>query len=377
MSRFFAIIPDSSQAALAQEVAAGLNILDSEIYDGNLAAASTYMSQSQISPKFILIDIETPTDSIYSELDALAQNCTVGTKVVVIGDVNDLNFYRELIKKGVVEYFVKPASAADLVGAFKAQAHQAPAASSQNVDGKVISFLCSSSGDGSTTVALNVAYSLASQQAAETVVIDMDYQFGLVARSLDLSFTSGTKDLYEQADGMVDETFVEKTIISYKNNLNIIPSPRELMIMPTLSPDMMIEILRILKRKYKYVIIDLPHVWSEWLAVVLSESDRSVLVSQLSLKSVTHASRLLEAFENNGTQRNKISILINRSGSKLREPFSANEFSLVTKQKIDFYISNDSKTMAAADDKGITAYEVGSSLLNKQFDEVAKSLAEL
>jgi hypothetical protein len=50
---------------------------------------------------------------------------------------------------------------------------------------------------------------------------------------------------------------------------------------------------------------------------------------------------------------------------------------LVTKHKIDFYVSNDSKTMSMADDKGLTAVEVGNSLLNKQFDEVAKTLAEV
>ena len=72
--------------------------------------------------------------------------------------------------------------------------------------------------------------------------------------------------------------------------------------------------------------------------------------------------------------RNKTSILINRSGSKLKEPFSASEFALVTKHKIDFYISNDSKTMSISEDKGQTAVEVGNSLLNKQFEEVTKSL---
>lgn len=377
MSRFFAIIPDSSQRALAEDLANRLNISDREIFDGDLAAAAQYVTQNQLSPKYILIDIGSPSEEIFAHLDKLAQNCTVGTKVVAIGDINDLALYRELLRRGLAEYFVKPVGVDDLVVAFSAQSPMAQSPSAPVKDGKVFSFISSSSGDGSTSVALNVAYTLANKYQAETVVVDMDFQFGLVARSLDLTFTSGIKDLYSQSDGMVDETFVEKTIISYKSNLSIIPAPRELGIMPNVSAETMISIIKILRTKYKYVIIDLPHVWNDWVAIVLSEVDKNVLVSQLSLKSVTHATRLLEAFENNGIQRNKTSVLINRSGSKLREPFTANEFSLVTKQKIDFYISNDSKTMAQADDKGVTAVEIGNSLLNKQFEEVASSLAEI
>lgn len=377
MSRFFAIIPDPSQRALAEELANRLNISDRELYEGDLAQAAQYVSQNQLSPKYILIDIQTPSEDIFQHLDMLAQNCTVGTKVVAIGDMNDMHLYRELVKRGLAEYFVKPVQVEDLEKAFAAQPAQAASAPASAKNGKVFSFMSSSSGDGSTTVALNVAYMLASKYQAETVVVDMDYQFGLVARSLDLTFTSGIKDLYSQADGMVDDTFVEKTIVSYKNNLSIIPAPRELGVMPTISAETMISLIQILRSKYEYVIIDLPHIWSDWVAVILGEVDRNVMVSQLSLKSVTHSSRLVEAFENNGLQRNKNLVLINRSGSKLREPFSANEFSLVTKQKIEFYISNDSKTMSMADDKGVTAVEIGNSLLNKQFEEVAKNLAGL
>ena len=375
MPKFLAIIADASQKPFVEEVAQRLNISDKEIFEGSLFAAANHISQNHSSPKYILIDIAFPGPDIFSELDALAQHCTVGTKVVVIGDVNDLNFYRELIKRGVVEYFVKPSSVDEVATALTAQPTQPVPMNNAGHKGKVISFISSSSGDGSTTVSLNVAYILATKYAAETVIVDMDYQFGLVARSLDLSFTAGIKDLYSQPEGMIDETFIEKTIVAYKNNLSIIPAPRELGIMPSISEDTLRNLITILKKKYKFVIIDLPHLWSEWVAVVLGEVDKNIMVSQLSLKSVTHANRLLEAFENNAIQRSKTSILINRSGSKLKEPFSASEFALVTKHKIDYYISNDSKTMSISEDKGQTAVEVGNSLLNKQFEEVAKSIA--
>ena len=50
-----------------------------------------------------------------AELDALAESCDAGTKVVVIGHVNDVVLYRELLKRGVSEYLVAPVSPLQLM----------------------------------------------------------------------------------------------------------------------------------------------------------------------------------------------------------------------------------------------------------------------
>lgn len=379
MSIFLSISQDERFTDFARQVAQKLGQADFSSCLGGPAEAAKLISAHRIAPKFILIEIGDFYPSFFAELDELAQNCTAGTKVIIIGNVNDLTFYRELIKCGITEYFVKPANIDDVRNTFFANAAKPSAAAAavqakSEQDGKVISFLSSSSGDGATTIAINTAYTLAQKYAAPTVVIDMDYQFGLVARNLDVAFTTGLKDLYEQSSDSIDATFIEKAIVPYRNNMFIIPAPRELGVMPQVSPQTLISAIQILRKRFKYIIIDLPHLWSDWVALVLGEVDRHLMVSQLNLKSVTHASRLLDAFENNGVARSKISILINRSGSRLKEPFSPSEFALATKQKIDFYVSNDSKTIALSEDKGQTAIETGSGLLNKQFEELADAI---
>ena len=47
-----------------------------------------------------------------AELDRLAESCDAGTKVVVIGHINDVVLYRELLKRGVSEYLIAPIDAA-------------------------------------------------------------------------------------------------------------------------------------------------------------------------------------------------------------------------------------------------------------------------
>jgi len=206
------------------------------------------------------------------------------------------------------------------------------------------------------------------------VIVDMDYQFGLIARNLDLTPISGLADLLAHPEGAIDQTFLEKTIVEYKDNLSVISAPRMLEFMPKITSHTIANLIFILRTKFKYVILDLPHGWSEWITILLKEVDHNLIVSQLSIKSVTHTSRLLDAFQISGVNSNNSSLLINRSGSKLKEPITAQDFVMACKKKVDYYVSNESKTMAMAEDQGVTAIELGNTILNKQFREVAASL---
>ena len=47
----------------------------------------------------------------------MAEFCDPGTKVIVIGDVNDVTLYRDLISRGVSEYLITPVSVFQLIGA--------------------------------------------------------------------------------------------------------------------------------------------------------------------------------------------------------------------------------------------------------------------
>ena len=73
---------------------------------GIMAAVEVY--QSQATPNVLLVESHGSRDAILSELAALAEVCQPDTKVVVIGHLNDVLLYRELMKQGVSEYLVAP-----------------------------------------------------------------------------------------------------------------------------------------------------------------------------------------------------------------------------------------------------------------------------
>lgn len=375
MSGFLAILADNSSDELALQISSALGYVDANIIHGSpLSAAEIFKTSG--SPLYILIDLAANGENWLPEIDQIAQYCNPNTKVVVIGEINDLNLYRELLGRGVAEYFVKPVELNNLKEAFL-RGGQKSEKSEPSTDGKVVSFLSASSGDGSTTLATNVAYILAKEYGESTVVVDMDYQFGLVARNLDLSVTAGLKELYEHPEGSIDETLIETTVTPYKDNMYVISAPRVLGLMPDVSSNTITNLVYTLSKKFKYVILDMPHVWTEYMNVLFRESDRSYLVSQLNIKSLTHTTRILDAISASGTTTNNTSVIINRSGSKLKEPITSTDFAMACKKKISHYISNDSKTVSVSEDQGVTAVEMGNSVLNKQFKEIAEAVSNL
>src|SRR3954452_14990407 len=56
------------------------------------------------TPNVILIESEGRGDDVLAGLDTLAEVCDAGTKVVVVGRLNDVLLYRELMRRGISDY---------------------------------------------------------------------------------------------------------------------------------------------------------------------------------------------------------------------------------------------------------------------------------
>jgi pilus assembly protein CpaE len=73
---------------------------------GALAAIEAYRDAP--TPNVIVLDSAAGRGELVSHIDALAEFCDSGTKVVVAGRTNDILLYRELITRGISEYLVAP-----------------------------------------------------------------------------------------------------------------------------------------------------------------------------------------------------------------------------------------------------------------------------
>ncbi len=346
-------------------LATGLGYPDAQIIVGGVADAVAALNSRTVSPDYLIIDIANRGSEVFADLDTLALHCEAKVRVVVIGLINDIDFYRELRARGVAEYCARPAKISD-IRAVLLQSNDNTQVSSSSQRGTVISCISAASGDGASTFAVNLAYCLAEEFNQSTVLIDMDYQFGLIAKSLDITAPFGIRELFDFPERGVDELLVEKMQVKYGNNLHIIASPHELRQLPVIRPELIRDLISLLRSKFNFVILDIPHIWTGWTSASLTHSDHVVMVAQLWFRSLTHSSRLLSAWQTIGIPDNAISLVINRSGAKFKEAITAQDFERISRRKIEAYLNNDIKSVVTAESQGKTLFGIGQNTLIQQ-----------
>ncbi|RYE74235.1 MAG: CtpF protein, partial [Hyphomicrobiales bacterium] len=119
-------------------------------------AAAVEAFRGAPTPNVIVLETIREPAVLVGNLDALAESCDPGTKVVVIGHVNDIQLYRELIRRGVSDYLVAPFGVLDLLRTLS----ELYATSGSATLGRTIAIVGAKGGVGSSTVAHNVAWAI-------------------------------------------------------------------------------------------------------------------------------------------------------------------------------------------------------------------------
>ncbi|MGE3713321.1 MAG: CpaE family protein [Alphaproteobacteria bacterium] len=375
ISPFLIVSFDQEELSGLVELARVLGYPDVQVAVGGIAQAIEALNERTTAPEYILIDIGGRNDAALKDIDELALHCEESVRVVVVGTVNDIVFYRELKARGVLEYFPRPVQASELrTVLFNSKALQTTTRESSGL-GTVVSVMAAASGDGATTVALNLAYSLATTYNQPTVLVDMDYQFGLISKSLDLNATFGIRELFDYPDRGLDDMLISKMLVKYHDNLDIVAAPNELRLMPMIRPETIRELVGVLRSKFAFIVVDVPHVWTDWTAATLTYSDHSVMVAQLWLRSLTHASRLLSGWHSIGVSDKDISVVINRSGAKFKEAITTQDFEHICRHSITAHINNDIRAVAHAEHEAKTLMETeDGGIIRDQFNQFAGHL---
>ena len=384
MRSLLIVLSDASRESWANEIAAHVPEHSPLVVTGSPLEAAHYLVQQQITPSHILLDIGMRGEDVLAEIDQLAQQCEAGTRVLTVGDTNDIILYRGLVMRGVIDYLPMPVPASEVVRLLTAapiapvasiaappQATLLPAASANPK--RVISFLSAASGDGASTAALNTAFAISQIYNGSTILVDMDYQFGMVAKHLNLQNQYGIGDLFDHPDRGLDAVLIKRMVASY-GNLHVITAPADLRYMPNVNATSIEALINTLKMSYDNVVLDLPHVWAPRIAYCLQQSTHVVLISQLWLKSVSHASRMMRVFRDFNIPQERINTVINRSGARFKEAIEPRDFGRVCGAPIKYTLTNDIKAIVNAEASARTLMEMGPSELASDIQKMARGL---
>ena len=319
-----AFCEDRTTAEVLQAAASDLLLAKArlEVRTGGLDAAVAGCTIGPV-PDLIVVDTALPRALMLAGLDRLTAGCAAATKLIVIGRVNDVALYRELIERGIDEYLVAPVLPQEFIDAAANLFGHAGACSR----GSIIAFIGAKGGVGSSTLCHNVAWTMSEILQSDVVLADLDLAFGTASLNFNQDPVQGIAEAL-QASARLDALLLDRFLAKCSPHLSILAAPVRLDERDyDISPDACDVLLDALRRYVPFVVVDLPHAWTPAVGQVLLQADEIVVTATPDLANLRNAKNLIDflklARRNGGAPR----LVINMARTPKRPDIAVREFS--------------------------------------------------
>jgi pilus assembly protein CpaE len=254
---------------------------------GLTAAIEAY--QSSPTPNVIILESDERGEEILDGLDQLANYCDAGTRVVVVGRMNDVILYRELVRRGVSDYLISPIDTLQVVRAV-CGLFSAPDAKPV---GRIVAVVGAKGGVGASTVAHNIAFSLARDQKLDAVVTDLDLAFGTAGLDFNQDPPQGIAEAVFSPD-RIDTAFVDRLLAKCTDHLSLLAAPATLDRVYDFGADAFDSIFDSLRATVPCVVLDVPHQWTGWSKQTLIGADEILIVAAPDLANLRNAKNIYD-----------------------------------------------------------------------------------
>jgi pilus assembly protein CpaE len=342
-----AFVTDADSEAVLQETFLGE--APGTVLRGNITKAVEYLSEAR-SPRILVVDI-TDVGMPVTEVNRLADVCEPGVSVIVIGARNEVGLYRDLLQAGVADYIVKPLTPNLVAKALHSAMHGADAAPISRKLGKLVAFVGARGGVGTSTMAVNLSWYLAHQQARRVALVDLDLHNGVCGLMLNLAPSSGLRDALENPS-RVDSLFLERMMTLHGERLFVLGSQASLeqdLVFQAGAIDRLVEVLR---EQFHYVVVDVPRPLNAVARRIIEIADTRVIVVDQTLQAVRDAARISQLRGLDGGHRHDL-IVVNRKGEAGRRAVSVEEVGEALEQRVRCTVPFQPALFASAGAQGV------------------------
>ena len=336
---------------------------------GAPAAVEAYKSAP--TPNVVVLEAPPSRDALLEQLEQLAQFCDAGTKVVVLGKLNDIVLYRQLIARGVSEYLVTPFGVVDFVQAMS----QLFSVQGAKPLGRVIAVVGAKGGVGASTVAHNLAWSLASVTEMATIIADFDLAFGTAGLDYNQDPPQGVAEAVF-APERVDAVLVDRLLSKCGDHLSLLAAPATLDRVLDFGEASFDSLVDAMRASTPWVVIDVPHQWSGWARRMLVFADEVVVIASPDLANLRNAKNLIDNVKGARLNDAPPRLVLNGVGMLKRPEIAAAEFAKAVETGPTAVIPHDAKLFGAAANNGQMIAEIEPNGKTAQvFADLASALA--
>lgn len=340
-----------------------------KVQTGSILAAVEYYRDG-VTPNLVILETNERRQKLLEDLDALAGVCEPGTKVVVIGHVNDVILYRELIRRGISEYMITPIQPIDIVeicSALFADPKAKPL-------GRAIAVIGSKGGVGASTIAHNLAWALSADLELATVLADLDIPFGTANLDFNQDPPQGIAEALNAPDRL-DQNFIDRLLSNCTDRLSLLAAPSTLDRTVDLGETAFESTIDIVRSFTPWVVLDVPHMWSGWTKRTLAAADHVIVVAAPDLANLRNAKNILDTLKTLRANETPAKLVINQVGIPKKPEIPAGDFAKALETVPLSIIPFDAQLFGAASNNGqMIAEQQKTGKIAESFRDIARKI---
>jgi pilus assembly protein CpaE len=278
------------------------------------------------------------------------------------------------IRAGAREFLLLPAEPADLLDTITRLVRgRSESQTTEGAGPRIITVTGAGGGVGCTTLAVNLATTLATRKEQETILIDLDLIFGSVDAFLDITPDHTLSHVIQNFERL-DLTLLKRSVIRHSSGLYVLPHPASMEEVAAIDPEKLRRLFGLLRAAFSTVVIDTSKGLQSFDVTAFEMSDVILIVLQLDLICLRNTARLIKLFGEHEGMAERVKLVANRSGSFENE-ISLKKAEATLKMPVSWQIANAGKLFQEARIKGSPLDEVArGSRPHQSILEIARAL---
>ncbi|NMC52957.1 MAG: response regulator [Chloroflexi bacterium] len=274
---------------------------------------------SALEPDVVITDVMMPGMSGYEVARQLRKNPRFTlTPILVLTSRSELGDKLSAFESGSDDYMSKPFDPEELVARMHVLLRRADLM--RNVkdvekvkidQARLIGVHSLRGGVGCSSIAVNLAIAYWEIWQKPTLIVDSVMTAGSVALMLNAPMKRTWADLAQIAPADLDIEALKSIIGAHKHGLHFITGPARPAEAEMVPNDTLRSAINILRTKYEYMVIDIPHDFSETSIHMLDAVDTILLVLAPEMASIRGAAVALDTYDKLGYKMEKIQLVLN------------------------------------------------------------------
>ncbi len=329
---------------------------------------------AQTHPDIALVAMDSNPNralQLISQLNESSPECAI----FVVSGSTDGNLILQSMRAGAKEFLPQPLRIDDLLDALgRLNERKFGKGRTKSRGSAVIAVAGATGGVGCTSIAVNVACSLAQDPERTVALVDLDLCLGDCDVFLDTIPDYTLVDVAQNVTRL-DFSLLKRSLTKHASGLYLLPRPVQMEDVNLVTPENLQRVIGLLKATFSHLVIDLSKGYTANDMVAMTAATHVLLITQMDLPCLRNVVRLMMSFGEMPELADKVKIVVNRVGLGDGQ-ISTKKAQETIGREIAWQIPNDYRTMVETRNNGVPLYEQApKAAITQSIKQLAEMLA--